>query len=377
MSVYVPDLRKVKERKGGPREDTMVPAIRTSRGGFDPMSGRRWRNPYRSLPALRAIVQGAYVGFFLLVGYEFHLFYGRIVGGAPVTGNRPAAVEAFLPISALMSLKYFLLTGNYDEIHPAGLTILVAALVSAFLARKVLCSWVCPIGGISRALEWAGERTIWKRRKKEVLLPARADQALTSVKYLLLAFFLYAVVLRMDAMEIVKFQRGMYNYAADAKMLLFFTEMSRVTAVTLAILALLSIVVKNFWCRYLCPYGALLGLVSWISPQRVVRDASTCIDCKACTRACPVEIRVHEKPSVWTPECTGCMSCVAECPVEDCLAVTRRGKAGWSPYLIPLVGLGTIVLFWGVARVTGYWHSHVPYAQLAEAYRQAKSLVHP
>ena len=350
------------------------------------MTNPRWRNPYKILPTVRGVVQGAYVAFFLLAGYEFHLFYTRIVAGAAVTGRRPPAVEAFLPISALMSLKYFLLTGNYDEIHPAGLTILIAALVSAFLARKVLCSWVCPVGGISRALEWVGKKTIWKRRKKEALLPVWADQALSAIKYLLLAFFLYAVVLMMDAMAIMKFQRGTYNYAADAKMLLFFTEMTGVTAVTLAVLALLSIVVKNFWCRYLCPYGALLGLVSWISPQRVVRDGSTCIDCKACTRACPVEIRVHEKPSVWTLECTGCMACVAACPVEDCLTVTRRGKAGWSPYLIegvlvavliPLVGLGTIFLFWGVARVTGYWHSYVPADQLAEAYRQAKGLLHP
>jgi NAD-dependent dihydropyrimidine dehydrogenase PreA subunit len=108
-----------------------------------------------------------------------------------------------------------------------------------------------------------------------------------------------------------------------------------------------------------------------------VRDIPTCIDCKACTRACPVEIRVHEKPSVWTPECTGCMSCVTACPVEDCLTVTRRGKTSWSPYLIPLVGLGTIFLFWGVARVTGYWHGDVPVDQLSEAYRQAKGLLHP
>ncbi len=186
------------------------------------MTENRWRNPHKILPALRGIVQGAYVAFFLMAGYEFHLFYTRIISGAAVPGRRPPAVEAFLPISALMSLKYFLLTWNYDEIHPAGLTILIAALVSAFLARKVLCSWVCPVGGISRALEWVGKTTIWKRRKKEVLLPVWADQALTAIKYLLLAFFLYAVVLMMDAMAIMKFQRGTYNFAADAKMLLFF-----------------------------------------------------------------------------------------------------------------------------------------------------------
>jgi len=71
------------------------------------------------------------------------------------------------------------------------------------------------------------------------------------------------------------------------------------------------------------------------------------------------------------------MSCVAACPVEDCLTVTRRGKAGWSPFLIPLVGLGAIFLLWGVARATGHWHSYVPIDQLAEAYRQAKDLLHP
>jgi len=71
-----------------------------------------------------------------------------------------------------MSLKYFLLTGEHDTVHPAGLTILIAALVSASLARKVLCSRVCPIGGISRALERAGKKTAWRRRETEVLLPA-------------------------------------------------------------------------------------------------------------------------------------------------------------------------------------------------------------
>src|SRR5512139_610499 len=171
------------------------------------MTVDRWRNPYKALPSLRAVVQGAYVAFFLLVGYEFHLFYSQIVAGAAVTARRAPAIEAFLPISALMSLKYLLLTGNFDEVHPAGLVILVAALVSAFLARKVLCSWVCPVGGISRALEWVGEKTIWKRRKQELLMPAWADKALSAIKYLLLAFFLYAVVLTMDAISIMKFQR--------------------------------------------------------------------------------------------------------------------------------------------------------------------------
>jgi len=64
--------------------------------------------------------------------------------------------------------------------------ILVAALVSAFLARKVSARGL-PGRGDLPALEWVGEKTLWKRRKQETLLPAWADKALSAVKYLLLA----------------------------------------------------------------------------------------------------------------------------------------------------------------------------------------------
>ena len=286
-------------------------------------------------------------------------------------------MEGFLPLSALMGLKRLLITGNYDEVHPAGLTILIAAIVSSFLARKVFCSWVCPVGGISRALEWVGKKTLWKRSKRVTVVNDGVDLALTSLKYLILAFFFWAIVIGMDKVAIYKFMTSTYNYAADAKMLLFFTDISRTAAITLIVLAALSVVIKHFWCRYLCPYGALLGLVSWASPHRVVRDKDVCTDCKACTRACPVEITVHKKNTVRTPECTGCMSCVTSCPVQDCLTVTKRGKTSWSPYTIPAVGLGTIFFLWGIARVTGHWQTDLPLPTLVEAYRQAHSLIHP
>jgi polyferredoxin len=337
----------------------------------------RWSNPSRILPALRWAVQGAYLLFFVLVGVEFRSFYLQAVSGGPITAHRPPAVEGFLPISALLGLKRFVLTGSYDTVHPAGLTILIAAILSSLVARKAFCSWVCPVGGLSRALEWVGAKTLWRRRRKETLVPRWLDIGLSSLKYLLLAFFLKVIVLEMDVAAIESFIHSPYNYAADAKMLLFFTDISRTAAVTIAILVVLSVAVKHFWCRYLCPYGALLGLASWASPLKVVRDRTACIDCKACTRACPVEIRVHGKNAVRTPECTGCLSCVAACPVEACLTVTRRGKRSLSPYLVPAAGLGMIGLLWGIARATGHWHTGLSLSVLAEAYRIAHLLAHP
>jgi hypothetical protein len=71
------------------------------------------------------------------------------------------------------------------------------------------------------------------------------------------------------------------------------------------------------------------------------------------------------------------MSCVTSCPVEDCLMVTRKGKGSLSPYLIPITGLGTIFLLWGVARLTGHWHTTLSQSTLAEVYRIARTLAHP
>ena len=66
---------------------------------------------------------------------------------------RPPSVEAFLPISALVNLKRLVLTGQFDTIHPAGLTIFMAALVIGLLLRKGFCGWICPVGFASNLAE--------------------------------------------------------------------------------------------------------------------------------------------------------------------------------------------------------------------------------
>ena len=56
----------------------------------------RLRGRYRRLPAARAVVQGAFVAFFLLAGVEFHSFYAQVVSGGPGTAPRPPGTEAVL-----------------------------------------------------------------------------------------------------------------------------------------------------------------------------------------------------------------------------------------------------------------------------------------
>ena len=98
---------------------------------------------------LHVAVQACFFLFTILVGVQFVLFASWAMGLTEVFTARPAAVEGFLPISSLLALKRFLLTGLWDPIHPAGLTILIFALLSALFLRKGFCGYVCPVGAPS------------------------------------------------------------------------------------------------------------------------------------------------------------------------------------------------------------------------------------
>lgn len=116
-------------------------------------------------------------------------------------------------------------------------------------------------------------------------------------------------------------------------MYLFFAEITGFALCTIIILAFLSVVIKNFWCRYLCPYGALLGAVSWLSPFKVTRNVETRIDCELCTKACPSAIKVHKAKRVWSDECMSCYQCIEVCPVKDALIMSTQNNEEGNPGL--------------------------------------------
>ncbi len=322
---------------------------------------------------LRRTTQAAFLLLNLWIGARFYFFVRYYeTGGQTAFVPRPPGVEGWLPIAALMNLKYWLVTGLVPEVHAAGLFLLVAFLAITFLARKAFCSWLCPVGTVSEWL-WQGGREMFGR---SFALPRWLDIPLRGLKYLLMGFFVYAVA-GMSAGDIKSFVESPYGLIADVKMLNFFRHLGTTAAVVIAVLLLASVFVKNLWCRYLCPYGALLGLVSLVSPTRIRREPDVCIDCGKCATACPSLLPVDRLISVASAECTGCLECVTACPARDALrlsAVRSRAIPAWG------VALVIAVLFFGLvgyARITGHWDTPVPDAVYRELVPAADSFAHP
>jgi polyferredoxin len=175
-----------------------------------------------------------------------------------------------------------------------------------------------------------------------------------------------------------EFLESPYGIVADVKMLDFFRRAGTLTLQVCAVLVILSVFVKNFWCRYMCPYGALLGLASLASPVRITRDPVTCIDCAKCAKACPSRIPVDVLRTVRTPECTGCLTCVSVCPVKDALemrTLVKRRKLTARQIAVGVVAI--FVLITGVARLTGYWSTDLPDSTYFDLVPRADTLSHP
>lgn len=323
---------------------------------------------------LRRVVQLSFVIFSLFLCLQFRSFVLSLAGpvDAPIKA-RPPAVEAYLPISSLMSLTYLVKTGVANRVHPAGLVIFTLTLVLALLIRRGFCSWICPIG---TAAEWA-HKAGKKLFGRNLSMPRWLDVILRSLRYLLLGFFVFSILL-MPAAALRQFIYGPYNRIADVKMYLLFSNITVTALIVILVLGLLSVLFKNFLCRYLCPYGALLGLFSFLSPVAVRRDADKCVECGKCGRACPNQIPVDKKKMVRSVECTACFSCVGACRTPGAIGISLpRGKMRVSVVTYGVIMVAAFFFSAQISRTFNYWRSETPGGMYKALYSRIAEIGHP
>jgi len=263
----------------------------------------------------RTVVQVLFFMLIALIAVNHAVEDG--VGAIPLLSN--ASLHAVCPFGGVVSLYQLVTEGSLTrQVHQSSLVLMVLVLVMAFLFGSVFCGWVCPLGS---AQEWVGKlgKRLFKKRYNH-FVPRRLDQYLRYLRYIMLVWVLYITATsgRLAFGDIDPYY-ALFN---------FWTGEVAITALAvLGFTLLASLAVERPWCKYACPYGALLGITNLFSVFSIRRREPTCISCDMCTQNCPMNIQVDAVKSVRDHQCIGCLECTSEaiCPVENTVVFATKG----------------------------------------------------
>lgn len=308
--------------------------------------------------------------------------------------NLRDCASKFLEVDPLIALATALST---HAVYRGLLWSLVVLVPTVFLGR-FFCNWLCPYGTLHQFVGWLGSVHDWRRRGTTgggQAAPLRSDENHPNryrggqrVKYAVLAALLIAGAfgsLQIGLLDpLCLLHRSLTGAAVPALALsapeIFgpphaFHGAWLIGLILFAFLAL-NLVYPRFFCRVLCPLGALLGVLSRWTWWRIDRDPAKCRGCDRCRDRC--EGACDPQARLRTAECTVCLNCVRDCP-EGALRFAfmpprQREIAGPDVTRRKLIFGGlTGALFYPLARVT-----HAPPArEQARAIRPPGALVEP
>ncbi len=301
---------------------------RSERRGW---SGRGYALLERIGPVTRSspLRRGIQVLCLLLFLYAFFYVcwpYAATFDAATFSHKESYPVEVFLLLDPLAGLSTAL-AGRWVNAATLGWT--AAILAACWLVPRGFCGYLCPLGTLIDGFDWLVGRRVRRFRPRD-----RSPRGgWVNLKYYLLAAVLVAalggVLLSGFVAAIPVLTRGMMFTGARLQLLIlkgpghlapvdgtFHLSIGLFLAVFL-----LSLLGPRFWCRYVCPSGALFSLGNLLRiGQRKVSE--TCIDCGRCVEICPFDA-IQEDYTTRTADCTFCQTCGGVCPPGAIQFVTR------------------------------------------------------
>jgi len=250
----------------------------------------------------------------------FILFVG-LLARTKLLGPSGSGAQPLLPVNLFFKLDPLTALVNLLAGHTLTLALLGPLLILIFAAifGRFFCGWICPLGSLNHFLGRVRSQPAAAR------IHSNRSKKWQAAKYYLLIAGLMAALFRVnllgwiDPFSWMLRSAGLSFLPAVASKKYAVVSMPHYglnLALGAAFLALLAMNLRipRFWCRALCPLGALLGLASRWSPVRLRKDASTCNQCARCQLDCQGGDNPIGGAEWLKSECHLCLNCVSACP---------------------------------------------------------------
>lgn len=216
---------------------------------------------------------------------------------------------------------------------------LLWALVTVTLTivfGRFFCGWVCPFGSLHHFVGFLGRRRKKLARKVELSRYRKAQKAkyyILAVLLIMAAFPSVSATLQIGLLDPISVITRSFNLVllplADSSANLVtvprrFYEWGWLIFAVFLTAVLLNLVIPRFYCRFICPLGALFGLIDRFAIWRIGKKQSECIDCKLCERDC--EGGCEPTGNIRISECVLCFNCLDQCQ-HDVIAYQSRSSA--------------------------------------------------
>lgn len=216
----------------------------------------------------------------------------------------------------------------------AQLITLAAVFIITAVWGRFFCGYLCSFGALQEFFFWISKKFFHPK----TMIPARLDQILQYLKYLVLAFIAVALWMLALPMDASLSPWGIFGMLISGNLSVMAAAVHTVGFVLLLVFFIGSLFLERFFCRYFCPLGALFTIVSGKRCYKIRRDESACIHCGLCEKACGMGVSVLKKDVVSSGKCIDCMQCLTVCP-KECLSANPAPAVAGTAAAIAMCGL--------------------------------------
>jgi polyferredoxin len=213
-------------------------------------------------------------------------------------------------------------------------TVLVVICIYTIVFGRFFCGFACAFGSLGDLMRFLYVEICKKCKKKPLSIPPKVGEKLSFVKYVVLV-----AIICMCFGQVYSKTQGSSPW--DVFSLLQagnFRLKNYIPGLVILVLILVGMCLEErFFCRFLCPMGAVFSLLPVLPVFSLVRERSQCINgCRACTRKCPSNIELPENGHPEMHEdCFQCQKCMDTCPRKNVHTGIRvlRGNEIWFTIL--------------------------------------------